>query len=689
MSIFSSQQDPSQQQAQIQEERRVVIETPGADTTAPVLPTSTWRTLAMDLRPPKIPKGLDKAWLVLESQVQAWVPRRGRYMRRAKRVQRMQRSLESLTEEQFRERAEELRTLFRRGRDKKGDIQRAIALVGEAVTRVMGFKLHRVQIAAALAMDSGAIAELATGEGKTVSAVLPAVVGGWRGKGCHVITVNDYLAKRDAEWMQPIYNMCGVSVAYITGETEPTARKQAYLADVTYTTNKEVTADFLRDRLVLGRVRRLPSVLLNRMSDRDRPAGADRMVMRGLACAIIDEADSVLIDEAVTPLIISGESPNAEQVESFEDAAELARELTPGRDFKIDRKWREIRLSNRGKDRLADLAEGRGGVWAGKRRREEMVTQALQARELFLKGQHYVVQEDKVVIVDEFTGRLMPDRSWRDGLHQAVEAKEGLEVQPPKATLARVSFQRFFRTYKKLCGMTGTAWEANGEIWRTYRIPVVRIPTHKPCIRKQGSDRVFSNADRRWGAVVKEVQRVHEQGRPILIGTRSVEASEHLSVLLSKEGLQHQVLNAVRHAEEAEIVAEAGQPGRITIATNMAGRGTDIKLGEGVEDKGGLHVIATERHESGRIDRQLFGRTGRQGNPGTVTTLISLEDELFMRYAPAWARRLALGSGTSLVANQVRRFAQARSERMARKQRGQVMITDDWLDENLSFAAPE
>ncbi|MBI1375561.1 MAG: hypothetical protein GC159_22845 [Phycisphaera sp.] len=688
MSIFSSQNDPAMPAPHAtQAEEQAILDQGEQDTTAPLLPTGMWRTLAMDLRAPKMHKGLDKAWSILESKVQAWAPRRTKFMWRARRVQKLQSRFESCTEEQLREHAEDLRALFRRNRDKRADIEAAMALIGEVVYRRMGFRLHLVQFAAALVMESGAVAELATGEGKTVSAVMPAVIGGWRGQGCHVITVNDYLAQRDAEWMQPIYGNLGVTVSFITGESQPHERRQAYMADVTYTTNKEVTADFLRDRLVLGRVRRLPSVLLHRMADRDKPAGADRMVMRGLACAIVDEADSVLIDEAVTPLIISGESPNAEQVESFCEAAAAARELEPGRDFRIDRKWREVRLTRHGEERTEQLTARHGGIWHGRRRREELVTQALSARELFLKGQHYVIQEGKVVIVDEFTGRLMPDRTWRDGLHQAVEAKEGLEVQPPKQTLARVSFQRFFRTYRKLSGMTGTMWENNAELWQTYRIPVVRIPTHKPCIRRQPTDRVFTNADRRWEAVVKEVQRIHAEGRPLLIGTRSVESSEHLSTLLEREGLAHQVLNAVRHAEEAEIVAQAGQPGHITIATNMAGRGTDIKLGEGVREQGGLAVIATERHESGRIDRQLFGRAGRQGDPGSAIAIISIDDELFMRYAPAWMRSLARSTPT--LAHSVRRIAQGRSERMARRQRAQVLVTDDWLDENLSFARPE
>jgi preprotein translocase subunit SecA len=423
--------------------------------------------------------------------------------------------------------------------------------------------------------------------------------------------------------------------------------------------------------------------------------GTDRLVQRGLHYAIVDEADSVLIDEAVTPLIISGSVPNEEQVEAFQEAVELAGQLGEGEDFKINQRYREIDLTPAGKNKLETLTEDLHGLWKGARRREELVTQALTARYFYELDQQYVVQDDKVVIVDEFTGRLMPDRTWRDGLHQAIEAKEQLEVNPPKDTFARISFQRFFRLYKRMAGMSGTAVEGTGEFWQIYHLPVVVIPTNKPCIRTKLPDRVYATEDAKWNAIVDEIRRVHATGQPLLVGTRSVRASEELSGRLSAIGLEHQVLNAVRHKEEAQIVAGAGQPGRITVATNMAGRGTDIKLGRGVADLGGLYVLATERHESGRVDRQLYGRAGRQGDPGVAQTFVSLDDELVRRYSPYWAKSAARrhGGTTENIGSRStwRLFtrAQRKAQRMAYNQRRGVLRTDDWLDEYLGFAGSE
>jgi preprotein translocase subunit SecA len=424
-------------------------------------------------------------------------------------------------------------------------------------------------------------------------------------------------------------------------------------------------------------------------------AGVGRMVQRGLHYAIVDEADSVLIDEAVTPLIISGEAPNTEQVEAFLQAARLAESLRPQVHYRTDERYRDVDLTGAGKDFLGELTADLGGVWSGPRRREELVVQALTAREYYLRDKQYVIQEDKVVIVDEFTGRLMPDREWRDGLHQAVSAKEQVTVQPPKETFARISFQRFFRLYRRLAGMTGTAAEAWREFWQIYHLPVVVIPTNRPCVREVLPDRVFPAESGKWRAVVEEIRRLHQAGRPVLVGTRSVRASEHLSGLLAGEGLDHQVLNAVRHAEEAQIVAAAGLGGKVTVATNMAGRGTDIKLGSGVADRGGLAVIATERHEAGRIDRQLFGRSARQGDPGSAVAFVSMEDELVRRHArhlrAVLARRLGTTGGevSSPLPRRLFDLAQRRAERLALRQRKAVLHTDDWLDEYLGFAGTE
>ena len=421
----------------------------------------------------------------------------------------------------------------------------------------------------------------------------------------------------------------------------------------------------------------------------------DKLIQRGLKCAIVDEADSVLIDESVTPLIISGHAPNTEQIESYQQAAVIAGQLESEIDYRIDRRYRDIELTEQGKDHLTNLTSGLGGLWEGNRRSQEIINQALTAKELYLRDQHYVIDKGKVVIVDEFTGRLMPDRTWRDGLHQAVEAKESLKVNPPKDTYARISFQRFFRMYQKLSGMTGTAAEAAAEFWQIYHLPVVTIPTNRPCQRMNLRNILLPTKSTKWTRIVQEIIHIHASGRPILIGTRSVRASEHLSQLLTDANMHHQVLNAVHHRQEAQIVAEAGQPGNITVATNMAGRGTDIKLGRGVKELGGLHVIAAEPNESARIDRQLFGRGARQGDPGSAQGIFSLEDEIVSRYTKKTAaylrKRYAYSNNdiSSTLVHGVFRLAQSRAERLAMRRRKSVLRTDNWLDEQLGFAGKE
>ncbi|MFW6065491.1 MAG: prepilin peptidase [Planctomycetota bacterium] len=658
------------------------------------VPAATWRMLSQRRNGDELPGGLDAVWDAASGALRRTFPRTRLLMRRERRILSMDGEFASLSDAALRDAAETLRERFRRRRDEKDDLDRAFALVREVAARKLGLKPFAVQVAAALGLESGCIVEMATGEGKTLAATMPATVAGWRGRGCHVITVNDYLARRDAEWMRPVYEFCGLLTEHIEQSMPPPQRRCAYSADITYCTNKEVTADFLRDRLAMGNIRGLSDALIDKIAT-GRGPGADRLVQRGLDTAIVDEADSVLIDEAVTPLIISGDAPNPEQVEAFQEASQLAEDLRSPEHFRIDRRHKEVRLTTAGQRRLAELTEGMGGLWSGARRREELVTQALTARWFFLRDSQYVVQDGKVVIVDEFTGRMMPDREWRDGLHQAVEAKEDLTVNPPKDTYARISFQRFFRLYRNLSGMTGTAAEAWREFWQIYHLPIAVIPTNRPCRRRILPDRVFACEDAKWRAVVAEMAEMHRLGRPVLVGTRSVRASEHLSELLRDRELGHEVLNAVRHSQEAKIVARAGQPGRITVATNMAGRGTDIQLGQGVAELGGLHVLATERHEAGRIDRQLFGRSARQGDPGSAGAIVSLEDELPRRYAPHMTRTLRARSPetdreiSSPVTRRVFDVAQRRAERLALRQRKAVLRTDNWLDEHLGFAGRE
>jgi preprotein translocase subunit SecA len=494
--------------------------------------------------------------------------------------------------------------------------------------------------------------------------------------------------------MGRIYHFCGLNVAHVEQGMTDVDRRAAYAADITYCTNKEVTADFLRDRLILGRCGGLSAALLDRVAATRRPA-LDGLVQRGLCYAIIDEADSILIDEAVTPLIISGPGPNPEQTQAFEQAAGLAARLEAKSDYQVDARYQEVELTEGGKRRLGQLVAGLGGLWRGARRSQELVVKALTAKELYRRDHQYVVDSGKVVIVDEFTGRLMPDRQWRDGLHQAVEAKEQIAVTPPKETYARVSFQGFFRMYGRLAGMTGTAQEATAEFWQIYHLPVVVIPTNRPCIRQVLPDLVFANEAAKWEEIVAQIVRVHALGRPILVGTRSVRASESLSGLLAQQGLEHRVLNAVHHREEADIVRQAGQRGWITVATNMAGRGTDIKLGPGIAEGGGLHVIATERNESGRIDRQLFGRCARQGDPGSAQAIVSLDDEFIGRYAKTLVQPLKRRHGndandiSSPFTRAAFRFAQWRADRLALRRRKAVIKSDHWLDEHLSFAGRE
>lgn len=658
------------------------------------VPSITWRLLSQGLSQAEIPRGLDRAWHRAAGAAGGTSLRMKRFIRRAEGIVSMEKYFSHLSDEKLREMILPLRDRFCLGRDTAKDCDRAFAIVREVAERTIGLRPFRVQVACGLAMESGCIAEMATGEGKTLAATMPAVLAGWRNRGCHVVTANEYLATRDAGWMAPIYRFCGLTVGWVENAMGPEQRRQAYDAHITYCTSQEVAADFLRDRLTLGHLQDLSAVLLAKLAGRG-PDLIGSLVQRSLGCAIIDEADAVLVDEAVTPLIISGAGQNPDHAEAIAAAAFLVAELAPEKDYRVDRRHHEITLTAAGEARLAGMAESLGSLWGCPRRREELVLQAITAREFFIRDKQYVVDNQTVVIIDEFSGRLMPDRTWRNGLHQAIEAKEGLEVHLPRETLARISFQRFFRLYGKLAGMTGTAAEIRNEIWQIYRLPVVVIPPRRTCKRSMRPDRIFSNEDAKWRAIIDEIRSEHETGRPVLVGTRSVEASESLSRRLSAENLDHEVLNAVRHDAEARIIAGAGQRGRITVATNMAGRGTDIQLGSHVADLGGLHVVATERHEARRIDRQLYGRCARQGDAGSARAFVSLDDELLQRHAPPAWKRPASGNGaggreiTSVFSRRRIERAQRRAERAALRRRREVLRTDHWLDEHLGFALKE
>ncbi len=589
----------------------------------------------------------------------------------------------------------EFREQFRRGgKAAQALLLPALAAIREAADRKTGMRPFPVQLMGALALHGGYLAEMATGEGKTLTAGLAAILAGWSKRPCHIVTVNDYLVKRDAEWLETLYHFCGVRVGFVAFWMGQPERAKEYGCDVTYVTSKELLADFLRDRLQLGKLRE-PTHRLIRYMLAPHLAARDGLVLRGLHTAIVDEADSVLIDEAVTPLIISATHSNDSLREATRLAQELVGALEPNAHYRSNSRYKEIELTPAGIRKLAEQAAHLPGLWKGYDRRLELVVQALVAREFYHRDKQYIIEGDKMVIVDEFTGRPMPQRTWREGMHQAIEAKEGIPISDPTETIARLSFQRFFRCFYKLSGMTGTAREAAGEFWQAYNLPMVTIPTNRPCIREHWPDRIFADEESKWQAVIAEIERLHATQRPVLVGTRSVLISERIAKLLSERGLNSKVLNATRLDEEAGIIGLAGERGHITIATNMAGRGTDIKLGKGVAEVGGLHVLATERHESGRVDRQLFGRSARQGDPGSAQAFVCAEDELIRRYLPV-AGRKALKQALSRempakdkIAGAAFKLAQRRAQALAFKQRREVLRTDLYLEEALSFAAGE
>jgi preprotein translocase subunit SecA len=557
----------------------------------------------------------------------------------------------------------------------------AFALVRAAAQATIGMRHFDVQLVGGLALLHGMVAEMETGEGKTLTATLAAATAALAGRAVHVVTVNDYLARRDADHLRPLYEALGLTVGCVVHGMEPRARRAAYQCDVTYCSNKEITFDYLRDRLVLGG---RPRAIAQRLETLAGEARGERLLLRGLQFAIVDEADSVLVDEARTPLILSAAVSASEEETIYRQALALAMALERA-DYAIED--RSVELSARGRERLRGLAAPLGGVWSGPRRSERLVVQALTALKLFEADKHYVVRDGKVQIVDEFTGRLMPDRSWEQGLHQLIEIKEQCEVTGRRETLARISYQRFFRRYMHLSGMTGTASEVAGELWAVYRLRVARVPTNRPVRRRLLPDRVYARQAEKWAAIVQAIRQRHARGQPVLVGTRSVAASEKLARLLDDAGLAYQLLNARQDADEAAIVAQAGERGRITVATNMAGRGTDIKLGAGVAELGGLHVICTERHDSGRVDRQLFGRCGRQGDAGTCEAIVSAEDELVAAYAPLAAGTLArLAVLPRSLGSALFWFAQRGTEAAHSRARRALLNMDDTLGDMLAFS---
>jgi len=559
-----------------------------------------------------------------------------RWRRQLPQVAAWEPTLREESKAQLRKRSLSLRYRARSGEKLDALLPEAFALVREAGRRTVDMRHFDVQLLGGVAMFNGSIAEMETGEGKTLAATLPMYIHSLLGKGAHLATVNDYLARRDAEWMMPLYKYLGLSVGIIQTGMGQDERREAYGSDVTYGTSKEFGFDFLRDRLLMRRLGEQAAVW-NVSGGTGQPMENEKPVHRQLHFVLVDEADSILIDEARTPLIISAIPGEAQlrAVACFQWSAEIAELFLEDEHYDYDHEKKTIELNFAGRQlaRNLDKPEELGPV--GLVDIYQYIERAIKVGREFHNHQQYVVKDGEIIIVDEFTGRLAEGRKWSSGLHQAVEAKEQVEVSVETGHAARITVQDLFRRYAKLAGMTGTIRSSSHEMKKIYKAHVVAIPTNRPVDRQRQPDLVFATNDEKFAAISAEIRRLNAAGRPVLIGTRSIDKSERLATLLKAEKIPHRVLNARHIAAEAEIVAEAGQLGRVTVATNMAGRGTDIKLGEGVCELGGLHVIGTEIHDSARIDRQLEGRCGRQGDPGTFQQYLAMDDEILsLAYGP-------------------------------------------------------
>ncbi len=583
----------------------------------------------------------------------------------AEQVDALGPEMAKLSDEQLRQKTEEFKARYQQGESLDDLLVEAFAVVREGAKRVLGMYPYKVQIMGGIVLHEGNIAEMKTGEGKTLTATMPVYLNALTGKGVHVVTVNEYLASRDATEMGKLYEFLGLTVGLnLTGMSRE-EKQAAYNADITYGTNNEFGFDYLRDNMVLYK---------------------EHMVQRPLHFAVIDEVDSILIDEARTPLIISGTAQKSTKL--YIQANAFVRTLQKDVDYTYDEKTKSVQLTEEGITK-AERAFGIDNLFDLKHvTLNHHINQALKAHVTMHRDVDYVVEDGKVVIVDPFTGRLMRGRRYSDGLHQAIEAKEGLEIENESMTLATITFQNYFRMYEKLAGMTGTAKTEEEEFRNIYNMQVVVIPTNKPVIREDRPDLIFKTMEGKFRAVVEDIAQRHAKGQPVLVGTVAIETSELISQMLKKRGIPHNVLNAKNHAKEAEIIAQAGQKGAVTIATNMAGRGTDIKLGEGVRELGGLAVIGTERHESRRIDNQLRGRSGRQGDPGVSQFYLSLEDELMRRFGSenliAMMDRLGMDDSQPIQSKMVTKAVESAQKRVEGNNfdaRKQLLQYDDVLRE--------
>lgn len=548
----------------------------------------------------------------------------------AGRIEGKSAALERLTDDELRKQSLALRYDALSGKPLDDLIVPAFALVREAGRRTIGLRHYQVQLLGGIAMHFGSIAVMQTGEGKTLTATLPVFLAALTGKGAHLATANDYLAARDAELMQPIYQALGMTVGVVQGDTSNANRKSAYACDVTYSTAKEVGFDFLKDRLFRRRMEMGHLGMVAEMVDGSSMDHSLMTVQRELNFMLVDEADSILIDEARTPLIISSlpDEVALAKTQLYKWSTDVCDKFVEEEHFKVDPKSKQITLTAAGRRKARKLPQPKLLVDTPMMDIYDQLEQAVFVEQNYVRDRQYVVRDGEVVIVDEFTGRLAEGRKWRAGLHQAIEAREGLEISVETGGAARITIQDLFLRYDRLSGMTGTAASSANELRKIYSVRVIDVPTNKPPKRIQWPDLVFGSESQKWNAIADEIEVIHLTGRPVLVGTRSIDKSEMLSKILFKRDIQHDVLNARNLAREAQIVAGAGQVGRVTVATNMAGRGTDIKISPPSLDLGGLHVICTEVHESARIDRQLIGRCGRQGDPGTFRQFMSLEDEL-------------------------------------------------------------
>jgi len=537
-----------------------------------------------------------------------------------------------LTDEQLRKQSLALQYRAKSGESLDHLLPEAFALVREAAGRTLEMQHFDVQLIGGMAMHNQSIAEMQTGEGKTLTATLPMYLAALTGRPVLLATANDYLARRDAEWMGPIYRALGMSVGIVEAQQPRLQRQQAYQSNVTYGTAKEFGFDFLRDRLLLRRTSEGQTNMLGNMLGHTNREGGEKPIQRDPYFALVDEADSLLIDEARTPLIISA-MPGEEYevtIETYRWAATVAHQYEEDTHYEYDHQKKSVTLHADGRRVVRELQKPEELAAVGMFDLYEHTERAIKVARDFLLDRHYVIRDGEIVIVDEFTGRLSEGRKWRAGIHQAIEAKEDVEITVETNQAARITVQDYFLRFERLAGMTGTAADSARELKKIYTLRFVKVPTNRPVQRRRLKDLVFGTSDAKFDAIVEEVIQLHEAGRPVLIGTRSIDKSERLASLLRQRGVELQVLNANNIAAEAEIVSGAGQARRVTVATNMAGRGTDIKLGEGVFDLGGLHVICTELHDSARIDRQLIGRCGRQGDPGTFRQYLSLDDDILM-----------------------------------------------------------